>query len=401
MAAAVVTAHKVGDGFFEAEYEIVGTVTDTNVSAASVIDASALKGADAAADFHELKIVSVDWESSDVDGVISILADATSDETIFSCPGSNGHAHGITVSPTTGADGFTGDIRLTTTGFANPSAFTLRLKVRKGQGFVSVPTVLAGDFDEDGPIFRTGEDLDTTITLSEPAHVVGIPALELKLSDGGSPAVITTHEIPYSGLVGYVSSLAFSVPITDEMVAEEGDVDLGVIYLKGAGRITGGFAQSPARLTSFSKALTSYSINPNDIVSAVFVNGLESENVGSTDDVWFEDDVVVLTVTFGHPVDVTLDADNSDIKIVVTGDTGSVAFDYVSGSGTKALVFAATIPAAVTAQGEATECDLTAGINLVEDDAIESATTGVAPTGTTDVDWSDLITVADLAINPA
>jgi hypothetical protein len=105
-------------------------------------------------------------------------------------------------------------------------------------------------------------------------------------------------------------------------------------------------------------------------------------------------------VTFGQPQDVTPDDDNSDIKIAVTGDTGGVDFDYLSGSGGRVLLFRATIPASGVAQGETGEVDLTAGINLSEDDAIESTLTGAEAVGVSDADWSDFITVASLAINP-
>lgn len=415
MAAATVTATKLEDSYFHAKYHVRVEVTDTQVSSpVTIIDASALRGADADADFNELQIESVDWNSSDVDGILNLLFNATSDQTAFSCIGYRGGHHGARLKATTSADGYNGDIQITTSAMGNPSTLELFVTVRKAEGFLQQPRAEAAyitDEVESNPktLFVTGDIIHFSVPFSDQVHVTPVPELEVKIQKESTPDVFHTFKARGTNQ-GNQSALTLEHTITDENFGELETVSLGDLLAQGAAKITGGFGNRPAILEGFdastiyegeSEDIDDVEINPNRIIAAEFSNDGASEEGGATDDVWFEGDNVTLVVTFGQPQDVTLDDDSSDIKVVVTGDTGSVDFDYVSGSGTRQLTFAATIPVSGTAQGEASEVDLTAGINLVEDDAIESTLTGVEPSGVSDQDWSDLITVASLAINPA
>ena len=414
MAAAATTVTKLDDGFHEARFHVRVQHTDTQISTpVTIIDASTLKGADPDATLHELKIKSVVWDSSDVDGVVNLLFNATADQLAFACIGHKGAHHGALLSPTA-ADGLDGDIQITTTGHANPSTFQAIVTVRKGAGFLQQPVALAAFItDEEGEnpktLFVTGDVIHFRVPFSGQVHIVPVPELEVKILKESTPDVFHTFKARGTNS-GNQSALLLEHEITDEDFGELETVSLGSLLAQGAAKITGGFANLPARLTGFeatdvyespaTEDIDDVEINPNRIISAVFSNDGASENPLSSDDVWFAGDNVTLAVAFGQPQNVTLDGDNSDIKAVVTGDTGGVDFVYVSGSGTRVLTFAATIPVVGSAQGETGEVDLTAGINLVEDDAILSTLTDAEPTGVSAQDWSDVITVASLAINP-
>jgi hypothetical protein len=279
--------------------------------------------------------------------------------------------------------------------------------VRKGAGFLQQPVALAAFItnvvgENPKTLFVTGEKINFSVPFSEQVHIVPVPELEVKILKESTPDVFHTFKA-WGTNSGNQSALLLEHEITDEDFGELETVSLGALLAQGAAKITGGFANRPARLTGFeatdiyegeSEDVDDVEINPNRIIAAAFTSD------GASDDVWEEGDVVTLAVIFGQPQVVTPDDDNSDIKIAVTGDTGGVDFDYLSGSGGRVLLFQATIPASGVAQGETTEVDLTAGINLVEDDAILSTLTDAEPTGVSDQDWSDLITVAGLAINP-
>jgi hypothetical protein len=347
-----------------------------------------------------------------VDGVLNLLFNADSDQLAFACIGHKGQHYGAFLSPAAGA-GLNGDIQITTSGHANPSTFQAIVTVRKGVGFLQQPAALAAyitDEVAENPktLFVTGETIHFRVPFSEQVHIRPVPELEVKILKESTPDVFHTFKARGTNS-GNQAALLLAHTITDEDFGELETVSLGALLAQGAAKITGGFANQPARLTGFeatgvyegeSEDIDDVEINPNRILAASFSNDGASENPLSSDDVWFAGDHVTLAVVFGQPQNVTLDGDNSDIKAVVTGDTGGVDFVYVSGSGTRTLTFAATIPVAGTAQGETGECDLTAGVNLVEDDAILSTLTGAEAVGVSDQDWSDLVTVAGLAINP-
>jgi hypothetical protein len=408
MAAAVTTVTKLDDGFFAAKFHVRIQHTDTQITTpVTIIDASALNGADPEATLHELWVEAVEWNSSDVDGILNLLFNATADQQALACIGYRGSHHGFLIKPTA-AEGLNGDIQITTSGHANPSTLEMIITVRKNVGFLQQPTVLAAyitnEISEGVPktLFVTGETLNFSVPFSDQVHVTPVPELEVKILKESTPDVFHTFKARGTNS-GNQAALLLEHEITDEDFGELETVSLGALLATGAAKITGGFGNRPARLTGFeatdiyegeSEDVDDVEINPNRIIAAAFTSD------GASDDVWEEGDVVTLAVVFGQPQVVTLDEDNSDIKVVVSGDTGGVDFDYLSGSGGRVLLFRATIPASGVAQGETGEVDLTAGINLVEDDAILSTLTDAEPTGVSDQDWSDLITVANLAINP-
>lgn len=343
MAAPVVTTHIQSDSFEKTRRVYTATFTDTQVSAATIFDLSALKFADSAeGTVHQCVIDSVDWHISGT-GSIAVILSASPDFTALNLSG-----HGKFSGGQLSAAG--GDVKVTTTGMASGSSLTLDITISKVAGYVNVP--VAGDAEitneiEETPVehFVTGDVITATVEFSSGVTVKGVPVLEI-ISDSGEDPV-TYNMLCVNSQTSASNLVTFAYRVQAEDNCEEGDLDFGDMVLSGNAAIKGGFADSLARITGFvGDDLSGYSVNAAPVVESV---ELSDDHAG----VYVTEDVIQVLVTMskavtvtGSPfVELTIDSNTREAVFVGYGeDHTELLFEYevIAGDGAAATEFEIT-----------------------------------------------------------
>lgn len=256
----------------------------------------------------------------------SLATTGTASGTIASATSASGPDYDVTVNSITGTGTLRLDLKATGTGIADAPGNAIATGFNSGETYTldtDVPTVAGVAVPANGS-YVAGQNLDFTVSYTEAATVTGTPRLPLTLDTGGTV------------YAGYLSGSGTS-SLTFRYVVAVGDSDANGITLGSALQLNGGAIRDTATNDAV-LTLNSVSSTSGVLIDAI-VPSVASVSLPANG-TYRIGDRLDFTVNFPEAVTVA----SGTPSLTVTFDIGGpVSANYVSGSGTGALVFRYTI----------------------------------------------------------
>jgi hypothetical protein len=253
MAAAVVTSRVLTDDELNHILRLTGNFTDTQESAVSKVDASALSFAGVA---PRPAIRKVKFGVTEP-GTVQLLFDADADVVAVQLSGQGELKFPGGLTNNAGA-GVTGDILLTTTGIPSGGSYDLTLTLDKRSGYSLAPQVTAIAFtDEESGAYVTDEIIQIMLTFNQPVFIdpQNPPTITI---DGNGATTFVAQYVSGDGTKQLV--FQYTVLVTDNAEATEFDVATDALAGTFRGTVAGQVvATDPALPASDTAAFT---VNP-------------------------------------------------------------------------------------------------------------------------------------------